>query len=90
MKKIYKYSLPGSPGDTVAVETVPGANIVHFALQNGQFTFWAEHERARETERYERRIFCVVGTGMDIEDSAVHRGTVLDGRFVWHLYESWH
>ena len=90
MRKIFKYQVVGSPGDTVAVETVPGAVIVHFGMQGGRFFFWAEHEVDREKERFHRRVFCIHGTGWEIEAAAQYRGTVQDGGFVWHLHEMGH
>jgi hypothetical protein len=40
-----------------------------------------------DSEGSDTRTFFVLATGQSIPRDAVHRGTTLDGEFVWHLYE---
>jgi hypothetical protein len=90
MRKLFKYQVPGSPGDTVKVETVHGSTFRHFGMQAGRFFVWAEHDAALERERYEPHVFCVHGTGWEISEDAAYVGTTQDGQFVWHLFEMGH
>lgn len=92
MRTIWKYELP--IGDVAGEIEMPlGARIIHVDQQRSMVaTMWAEipvppgvppSELATE-----RRAFVVVGTGHTIPgDGLTHVGTVLDGPFVWHLYE---
>lgn len=81
-KTVLKWPVVGKPWIDLPV----GAVIVHFATQEGVPTIWVE------TDAYpagrERRYLAIFGTGMVVPDGAVHRGTCLDGIYVWHLYET--
>lgn len=61
-----------------------GADIVHFAVQNGTLRIWAVVE---PTSGMEDRILGVVGTGHAFPARARHVATTIDGAFVWHLVE---
>lgn len=61
------------------------AGIVHFAVGTGGFHVWAEEEP--ESPEEQTRTVVIVGTGWDIPEGYAHRGTILDGPYVWHLYE---
>lgn len=85
MKTIYKYPAPL----TVFVEHVQalpvGAKFCHLGKQAGLPMMWFEVDpEQRETES---RVFFFTGTGRLVENHSTHLGTVIDGPFVWHLYE---
>lgn len=79
MRKVFKY--PVSEG--IAIMPA-GSKFVHFAMQNGEFMAWFEVDEEFPMVQRKIRIF---GTGVAIPQFAKHLGTVLDGGFVWHLYE---
>lgn len=84
MKTIFEHHLPFGAlhGHGLPI----GAKIVHFAMQHGMPTIWYEFD---ENNRHgtQMRIFQVVGTGQPVAQHLQHRGTTIDGTFVWHLYE---
>ena len=63
-----------------------GAEIVHVDRDpsTGLIAFWAEVYPERDKEA---RRFSVVGTGHDFPDGSLHRGSVILGARVWHLFE---
>jgi hypothetical protein len=81
---VWKY-----PIALVADEQVIGVPVrsrcVHVAIQHGVITMWRLVEDPN-TEMTDRR-FVIRGTGHPVEEQAMHLGTVLDGAFVWHLFE---
>lgn len=86
MKTIYKYQVPVDdqphpvPGTVVHVEADG-----HYAL-----TVWAEVTPTKigdPSDVDQVRLYRVHGTGHPIPDTEEHRGTVIAGVFVWHLYE---
>jgi len=86
MKTIHKFGPIGIARMT-AVDVPEVARILHFAAQGVDLFFWAEVETDAPTET---RRFYVVGTGWDLADleaETKHVGTVVVGKFVWHLYE---
>ena len=84
MKTIYKYTLTGRY--TTEIEMPVGAEIIHFAEQQGQYCIWAMVNPDADKEK---RTFTVVGTGWELDDDVDHRhiGSVFDGPFVWHILE---
>lgn len=69
-----------------------GEEASHVAMQDGKLMLWTKvHDCGDE----ETRKFVVRGTGDDIRSSRVapqfvtyrHVGTVLDGPYVWHVFE---
>jgi len=78
MKTIYKYAMPEECRLPI------GAKFLHFDIQTGKFSAWFEVDPTMEKED---RTFFVIGTGMPIVEGEVYLGTVLEGEFVWHLYE---
>lgn len=86
MRTVWKYEFPI---DRIAgdVEMPEGARIIHVDQQREMVaTWWAEIPDP--TAPLVARTFVVVGTGHTIPgDGLTHVGTVLDGPFVWHLYE---
>lgn len=77
---------------TVTVALPVGARIlrVETAKSRSQgrtaLVFWAEVDSDAPTEQ---RRFTVLGTGHSIPDDVAleHVATVMDGHFVWHVYE---
>lgn len=63
------------------------ARIIHVALgQDGKYpTLWAIVSPDAETET---RSFAVVGTGQPLPKHCIHAGTLIDGEFVWHVFET--
>jgi hypothetical protein len=61
-----------------------GATIRHVAPQGDSVMMWAECD---DMLLKEIRRFVVTGTGDQIPAGSEWRGTWLNGRFVWHLWE---
>lgn len=71
---MFRFSLP-TPGY---------AHPIHFDLQNGIPTLWAE---VRPEMEFFHAKMIVLATGIKIPDDVIsHVGTWQDGSFVWHLY----
>jgi hypothetical protein len=67
-------------------EMPEGAQIVHFADQNGELRIWAIVDTSRPIDR---RYFRVAGTGHEVSaEYDAHWGTCQQGPFVWHLFEN--
>lgn len=98
MKRVYKYPLyvpmknSGSPLTDILMPK--NAKVVHVGLQEGVVTIWAEVDddalqAAVSGREWDGRRFAVYGTGDTIpDDDAVHVGSLMDGIFVWHVYET--
>ena len=83
MKAIWKFEVPF--GNTKPTSIPACARIVHVAMQFSQsITFWAEVDLAVTTTV--ERHFRIVGTGHTFP-AGTHIGTVMDGRYVWHLID---
>lgn len=83
-KTIWKY--PVSDIGEVTIPMPAGSKVVFVAGDPSGISpaFWAEVDQSAPIEF---RKFQIVGTGHDIPPYAIHRGTVIQGPFVWHLYE---
>lgn len=90
-RTVYKYA--EILADTVTLDLPVGARILHVAPspaiaygEQDALVFWVQIERDVPTER---RTFRVFGTGHDMPDDVAleHVATVMDGRFVWHVFE---
>lgn len=81
MRTIHKYNL--SQGQTFKLPV--GSKLLHIAMQAGSICAWFEVDAVGETT--EKRSFVIVGTGHMVPEGTSHVGTVLDGIFVWHIYE---
>jgi hypothetical protein len=81
MKTIYKYKIEG----TEIISLPPNAKVIHAAMQNGAPHIWVEYP-VNDSE-LESRTFMVCGTGFELEDDDIHLGSMIDGMFVWHIYE---
>ena len=83
IRRVYKYALERTTEEqTVAIPH--GGIIRHVAMQNGEICLWVEVEIY---QGHDHRRFAIHGTGHDIPEGEVWRGTVFDGPFVWHVYE---
>jgi len=72
--------------DLTALGMRKGADVCYFGMQDGEPMIWALVDT--EEIETETRLFRFVGTGQEIRDSIKeYVGSVIDGRFVWHLYE---
>ena len=79
---IWKFQLAG---DYTSIWMPENGRVIHFADQNGVYHIWAEVD---PEEFCTNRTFRIVGTGQSIpEGNNEYLGTILDGVFVWHLYE---
>lgn len=77
--QVWKYKL--NWGETTLKLT---GDAVHFAIQDGVPCLWAESYPEQETRD---RYFKIVGTGHEVDGDSWHVGSVLDGPYVWHLYQ---
>lgn len=82
--RIFKYVVPVADG-RINVSMPVDAVIKFVGLQQaGQICIWAE---VINEDAMRARTFMVFGTGHEIPMRLNYRGTVLDGLYVWHLYE---
>lgn len=82
MKAIFKYDL--QPNMSVP----KGAKILHVgAKANEPLCLWMLVD---PDQQYEQRSFEIIGTGQLISypSKSVHIGTVIQGAFVWHIFET--
>lgn len=88
MKKVWKFELRKGIYSTVNVPEE--SEILHVACQKNKFgenviCFWA---LVNPDSRYVIRRFHVYGTGHEISTPGLqHRGSIVDGPFVWHVFE---
>jgi len=88
MRLIHKF--PAVVGTTAQIKVTRDAKIVHFAAQGQELCIWVEFDPSREEEFLNYRIFA---TGEPIQPPVElevgHRASCLmmDGTYVWHLYE---
>lgn len=86
---IYKYTVPINDSETDLLLD-EGVEILSVGLQYSPqwrtetIVFYAYCEDGAPTNP---RRFRVVGTGHELPEGAIHRGTVPQGLFVWHLVE---
>ena len=78
---VWKFPLTQAENE---VKVPSGTKIVHVGLQVDTVTIWME---VPVSLRIETRRFQIFGTGHAIPDDATHRGTVMQGPMVWHVYE---
>ena len=82
MKTIYKY--PIATTHTIHIDMPKGSIPVLIALQENYMNLWMEVDMSAEIET---RVFGIYGTGHPIKDNDTHIASLIDGQFVWHLYE---
>lgn len=87
MVRIYKYEIMDVQGNQSNEIMLPvGARVLSAGTQRGVTCIWA---MVSDTEVVkEMRLFVVLGTGHVCGDGVYrHIGTVMDGPFVWHVFE---
>ncbi len=82
MMVIYKYTL--QLADTSQLNLPLGAEVLCVKQQGRKFSLWIKCDPAAPAET---RTFHVVGTGHDVPDGAEYIDTILDGAYVWHIFE---
>lgn len=84
MRTVWKFPLALKPEQTI--ELPKGAVILFTAVpaMAGEVTMWALIGADREMEP---RRFAIRGTGHEVEEDLLYVGTVIDGSFVWHIFE---
>jgi len=86
---IYKYLLLETT-DIQHIEMPQGAILLHVDNQAERIYLWALVDRERPSEL---RTIRIVGTGHEVEIEDTHHPKhigsllMLDGRFVWHVFE---
>jgi hypothetical protein len=85
VKTIWKYPIYFG-AQTTELDMPMGAKVIAAAMQDNVPTVWAWVDPERPVVR--RRI-AIVGTGLGAPeyDEAEHVATVLDGPFVWHVFD---
>ena len=84
MKTIYKYHIERTDRQLIVLSV--DARTIHVGLQNNELYLWAE---VSTDALLEQRTIYVRGTGHPfIGTEGRHLGTVMDGLFVWHIYEA--
>lgn len=82
---VWKFPLALDAKGRAEVKMPAPAAIIDTAFDaDGNLCVWAE---VRPSEPLVTRRLAVVGTGHDIPDNGAHVGSVIDGMFVWHIYE---
>ena len=84
MKAIWKFPFKCGT-EAMRFHRMPPGKVIHVEKQHDQICMWVEVDKS--IEHFPYRTFRVFGTGWDIIDGYEHRGTWLDGAYVWHLYE---
>jgi hypothetical protein len=84
MRTVYKYPLSIVDAQTVLIPS--GATFRHVGLDpGGKLCVWAEVDTKN---RSVSKTFYLVGTGNPIPDTPVRfLGAVVQGPFVWHVYQ---
>lgn len=87
--KVYKYPLVDwLTKEYTTIEAPCSAKVVLVDQQGGVPTVWLEVATEKDPGPCIRRQFRVYGTGHPISDYDIHRGSFIEGPFVWHVYES--
>jgi hypothetical protein len=87
MRRMLKYPIPNLlDGDPVTLTLPWLTEIRAVGIQHGVITLWCDTPKDAQVDR--ARVFQVIGTGWDIPSPGTHLGTVFDGPFVWHVYET--
>ena len=87
MRTVWKYTRRLS--DRIDLDIPQNNKLVSVSMipdTDHELGFWFEIETDKPTV-YEVRHFAVMGTGHPIADNLIHRCTVQDHEFVWHVYE---
>jgi hypothetical protein len=85
-KIIYKYKITES--EDIQVEMPKGAQILHADIMSNGMHVWA---LVNPKHKLKKKTFRVIATGQEISDYDKKHyhyiKTMIDGIFVWHLYE---
>lgn len=81
MKTVFKYPLLANRR---GVEMPRGARILTVMMQAGGPTVWALVDPSAEKVY---RTVHIVGTGHEVPPHTVYVGSVIDGPFVWHIFD---
>ena len=84
MKTIWKFTIELTSEQKVLMPR--GAEILTVQIQRDFLSLWARVDPKAEAEE---RSILVRGTGHEVQDHAKYIGTVqvLDGQFIWHVFE---
>jgi hypothetical protein len=82
LRKVYKYPIHLTAENHLKVPI--GGVVRHVNMQDDQMCLWIEVDLSKDSEF---RTFGVFGTGHQIPEGWFYHGTVLDGAFIWHIYE---
>lgn len=92
MRRIFKYPIPlpslepEHPGGA-KIQMPKFSAVVSVGLDpQGVFCIWAEVD-PDAIYGYDEREFVIAGTGHFVPEGGAHIGQVVQGPFVWHLYE---
>lgn len=92
MRFIHKHVITTGPFPTV-IDLPEGARVMHVGAQvvaglgdSGEIhkVIWVEVDTDKPVKPRE---FMIFATGSKVPDEWKHVGTLLDGPFVWHIYE---
>ena len=82
------FKFPLQPTNGLHLISVNGpSRVVACAKQHGLLYVWIEQDDAGERPDPQAILLQVFGTGQLIPPGYDHRGTVLIGPFVWHVYQ---
>lgn len=84
-RKIFKYNLPMLKHFTLDLPA--NGEIIHVETQKDISQMWVLFE---DTDATSKRAFSIYGTGDEISNDCIHRGTFVKcgGVYVWHLFET--
>ena len=88
MRLIYKF--PATVGSVDYLDVTQDAKIVHFAAQGQELNIWCEFDPNRKPENLHYRVFATgepIEPPVDLAVKHVQSCLMLDGLYVWHLYE---
>jgi len=82
-KTIWKFPL--ALEEEIVLKVPVGGITRHFGLDpQSEFAVWIEVDRT--ALRIDRK-YAIVGTGHNLPNLYTYFGTLIEGKFVWHLYE---
>lgn len=90
MSRVYKYVDRGAgievPGHRYDGDLV---RLVGIDPASGRVAIWVEHKNPDHmTPVHQVREFRIFGTGHDVPHRFEHVGSVIDGQYVWHVFEN--
>jgi hypothetical protein len=89
MRTVWKFEIPFShqaeaPHSAIRVPPHAIPVLVGIDASNGKPAIWIEVDTTLEPTS---RRFVVYGTGAELPDMAIHRGSFFSKPYVWHVYE---